>query len=190
MSKAQVNAHLKKFDKAQRAILNQLRAEILEELPSAIEVIKYGIPTFEIHGVPVIGFDGYKGHNSIFPYSGSTNEYLEKELSKYVKTKGSIHFSLDKAFPRALLKKIIKVKIAQINASYPTKSGEYLEFYGNGILKAKGKFKENSMHGYWEWFRKDGSKMRSGSFKLGVQSGLWITYDQNGKAFKKTNFPS
>jgi len=32
--------------------------------------------------------------------------------------------------------------------------------------------------------------MRSGSFKNGKQSGLWTTYDQRGKAFKKTNFPS
>jgi uncharacterized protein YdhG (YjbR/CyaY superfamily) len=190
MSKAQITAHLKKFEKAQRAILNQLRTDILEELPSAVEVIKYGIPTFEIQGVPVLGFYGYKAHNSLFPYSGSTTKYLEKELAKYVQTKGSIHFSLDKPFPKPLLKKIIKVKIAQINASYPNKAGEYLEFYSHGILKSKGKMKQGKMHGYWEWFRKDGTKLRSGSFKVGVQSGLWTTYDQSGKPYKKTNFPS
>ena len=44
MSKAQITAHLKKFEKAQRAILNQLRSDILEELPTAQEIImKYGI---------------------------------------------------------------------------------------------------------------------------------------------------
>ncbi len=190
MSKAQITAHLKKFDKAQRGILSQLRREILEELPSAVEVIKYGIPTFEISGVPVIGFDGYKAHNSVFPYSGSTTKYLEKELARYVQTKGSIHFSLDKPFPKPLLKKIIKVKIAQINASYPNKVGEYLEFYPNGTLKSKGKFKQGKLNGYWEWFRKDGTKLRSGSFNVGVQSGLWTTYDQSGKPYKKTNFPT
>ncbi len=190
MSKAQITAHLKKFDKAQRDILSQLRKDILEELPTAQEIIKYGIPTFAIEGVPILGFDGYKAHNSLFPYSGSTNKYLEKELAKYVQTKGSIHFALVKPFPRAHLKKIIKVRIAQINASYPNKSGEFLEFYGNGVLKAKGKMKQGKLHGYWEWFRKDGTKLRSGSFAAGEQSGLWITYDQSGKAYKKTNFPS
>ena len=189
MSKAQVTAHLKKFDKNQRAILNQLRSEILEELPSAQEVIKYAIPTFVIEGVPILGIDGYKAHNSLFPYSGSTTKYLEKELAKYVQTKGSIHFPLDKPFPRPLLKKIIKVKIAQINASYPNRVGDYLEFYANGILKAKGKMKQGKMHGYWEWFRKDGTKLRSGSFKAGVQSGLWTTYNQEGRPYKKSNFP-
>ena len=190
MSKAQVTAHLKKFDKKQREILAQLRTDILVELPTAQEVIKYGIPTFEVEGVPVLGFDGYKAHNSVFPYGGSINQYLEKELAKYVQTKGSIHFALDKPFPKPLLKKLIKVKIAHINASYPNRMGEYMEFYGNGILKAKGKMKQAKMHGYWEWFRKDGTKLRSGSFKNGQQSGLWITYDQNGKPYKKSNFPS
>jgi len=187
MSKAQINTHLKKFDKSQRAILSQLRTDILEELPTAQEIIKYGIPTFALEGIPVLGFDGFKAHNSLFPYSGSANTLLEKDLAKYVQTKGSIHFSLDKPFPRALLKKIIKVRIAQINASYPSKIGEYLEFFGNGVLKAKGKMRQGKMHGYWEWFRKDGTKLRSGSFIHGEQSGLWITYDQSGKPYKKSN---
>ena len=83
MSKAQITQHLKKFDKEQRAALTLLREQILLELPTAEEVIKYGIPTFTIQGVPVLGFDGYKAHNSIFPYSGSINALMEKELAKY-----------------------------------------------------------------------------------------------------------
>ena len=42
--------------------------------------------------------------------------------------------------------------------------------------------------GYWEWFRKDGSKMRSGYFKNGKQTGTWTTYDKSGKEFKVTTF--
>jgi antitoxin component YwqK of YwqJK toxin-antitoxin module len=42
--------------------------------------------------------------------------------------------------------------------------------------------------GYWEWFRKDGTKMRSGYFRLGKQVGEWTTYDKKGKAVKVTNF--
>jgi antitoxin component YwqK of YwqJK toxin-antitoxin module len=44
------------------------------------------------------------------------------------------------------------------------------------------------MHGKWEFFRQDGSIMRSGSFKAGVQSGEWITYDAKGKKVKTTKF--
>jgi len=44
------------------------------------------------------------------------------------------------------------------------------------------------MEGYWEWFRKNGTKMRSGHFEKGKQAGEWITYDKSGKVFKVTSF--
>jgi len=188
MTAAQISTHLKKFGPEQRKILAMLRDQIAEALPSSVQVIKYGIPTFLIEGVPVIGFDGYKNHNSIFPYSGSFNSRLAKELQKYEQTKGSIHFDLEKPFPKPLLKKILKARIEQINDSYPKKSGEYLEFYPNGLLKAKGKYKAGKLHGDWKWFRKTGVIMRSGSFKSGEQIGTWITYDAKGKIYKKTSF--
>ena len=186
MSKALVDKHLKNFEIGQRQILNDLREMIAVELPTAAQVIKYGIPTFMIEGVAIIGFDGFKKHNSVFPYSGSTNLMLAKELAGYEQTKGSIHFAVDKRFPKPLLKKIIKARIIQINGNYPKRSGEYLEFYGNGVLKAIGKMKADKLHGDWKWFRKTGVIMRSGTFKNGEQTGTWITYDAKGKVYKKT----
>jgi uncharacterized protein YdhG (YjbR/CyaY superfamily) len=186
MTNAQVTAHLKKFGPEQKKILTDLRDHIASKLPSSEQVIKYGIPTFLIEGVPVIGFDGYKAHNSIFPYSGSFNSRLKKELEKYVQTKGSIHFEGGKSISKPLINKILTEKIRQINGSYPKKTGEYLEFYADGVLKAKGKYKGGKLHGEWKWFRKTGVIMRSGSFKNGVQNGTWITYDAKGKIYKNT----
>ena len=114
MSKAEITAHLKKFDKPQRDALQAVRVIIAEALPEADEVIKYGIPTFAINGKGVIGFDGYKNHNSIFPYSGSIGARLKDELANYEQTKGSIHFDKEKAIPKTLLKKIIKERLKQI----------------------------------------------------------------------------
>ena len=114
MTKAQVNAHLKKFDKPQRDALQAVRVAIAEILPEADEVIKYGIPTFAINGKGVIGFDGWKNHNSIFPYSGSMGLILKNELAKYDHTKGSIHFDKEKPFPKTLLKIIIKERLKQM----------------------------------------------------------------------------
>ena len=186
MSKARVTAHLKKFAPDQRKILSELRDHIALKLPTSDQVIKYGIPTFLIEGVPVIGFDGYKNHNSIFPYSGSFNIRLKKELEKYEQTKGSIHFEGGKSIPKPLINKILIEKIKQINDLYPKKTGEYLEFYADGVLKAKGKYKSGKLDGDWKWFRKTGVIMRSGSFKKGEQVGTWITYDAKGKVYKKT----
>lgn len=186
MSEAQITAHLRKLPPEQRKILLNLRDHIASKLPTAEQVIKYGIPTFVIEGVPVLGFDGYKNHNSIFPYNGSFNTRLKKDLEKYEQTKGSIHFEGGKSIPKPLVNKILAEKIQQINDSYPKKNGEYLEFYTNGILIAKGKYKAGKLHGEWKWFRKTGVIMRSGFFKNGEQTGTWITYDAKGKVYKKT----
>jgi uncharacterized protein YdhG (YjbR/CyaY superfamily) len=117
MSKAEITAHLKKFEKPQRDALQAVRLIIADALPEAEEVIKYGIPTFAINGKGVIGFDGYKNHNSIFPYSGSIGARLKDELANYEQTKGSIHFDKEKPMPKTLLKKIIKERLKQIAES-------------------------------------------------------------------------
>ena len=44
----------------------------------------------------------------------------------------------------------------------------------------------DKMSGYWEWFRKDGTKLRSGHFQDGEQVGEWITYDKKGEVYKVT----
>jgi uncharacterized protein YdhG (YjbR/CyaY superfamily) len=186
MSNAQVSKHLKKFGPEQKKILTDLRAHIASKLPTSEQVIKYGIPTFLIEGVPVIGFDGFKNHNSIFPYSGSFNARLKNELAKYEQTKGSIHFESGISIPKPLVNKILRERISQINTTYPKKSGEYLEFYVNGVLKAKGRYKGGKLNGDWGWFRKTGVIMRSGSFKNGNQHGTWVTYDAKGKVYKRT----
>lgn len=63
-------------------------------------------------------------------------------------------------------------------------------FYQNGNPRYKGSYKASKMHGYWEFFRKDGTLMRSGSFDSGKQIGIWTTYDQSGHPYKETDFGS
>jgi uncharacterized protein YdhG (YjbR/CyaY superfamily) len=139
MVESAVDIHFRQFSGEQRRTLEAVRRTILESLSGANEVIKYGIPTFVIEGVAVIGLDGYKNHNSLFPYGSAINLIFEKELSSFVKTKGSIHFSKERPFPKTLLKKIIRERIRLINATYPKKNGEYLQFYLSGELKVREK---------------------------------------------------
>jgi antitoxin component YwqK of YwqJK toxin-antitoxin module len=53
-------------------------------------------------------------------------------------------------------------------------------FYENGLPRFKGDYLDGEMHGMWEFFRKDGSLMRSGEFNRGIQVGIWRTYDRAG----------
>ena len=54
----------------------------------------------------------------------------------------------------------------------------------------KGAHLDGEMHGAWEFYRTDGSMMRSGTFERGKQTGTWRTYDRAGKVVKETRFKS
>ena len=55
-------------------------------------------------------------------------------------------------------------------------------------LRGRGQMLDDEMHGYWEWFRLNGTIMRSGHFDRGRQTGLWTTYDRSGAPHKETQF--
>lgn len=63
---------------------------------------------------------------------------------------------------------------------------EHVVCHKDGSVWAKGKKRGGVLSGYWEWFRKDGTRMRSGHFEKGEQVGEWITYDKQGKVYKVT----
>ena len=60
--------------------------------------------------------------------------------------------------------------------------------FADGSVKASGFELDGKLHGHWEWFRIDGSLMRSGEFDLGNQVGLWRTWDRAGRVVKETSF--
>jgi antitoxin component YwqK of YwqJK toxin-antitoxin module len=71
-------------------------------------------------------------------------------------------------------------------AKKKAKPKEHIHYHKDGSIWAKGQMLDGVMTGYWEWFRKDGTKMRSGSFEKGKQVGEWTTYDQKGQVYKVT----
>lgn len=179
---------LKVFPDAQRRCLESVRETLRSLLPHATEDLSWGMPTFRIDGIIVTSYLGFTHHNSLFP-GPEVQALLKKELEGYETTKGTIHFDKEKPPPKSFLKKLVEARIAVINSGYPKKSGEFKEFYSNGVLKASGKYKDNDMHGAWTFYRKDGSPMRSGSFSEGTQVCTWTTYTADGKPHKTTEFP-
>jgi antitoxin component YwqK of YwqJK toxin-antitoxin module len=146
------------------------------------------MPTLRIGEDYLCHVMGFKNHNSLFPSSGSIAIKFNKELANFTVSKGTIHFDLEKPFPKSLLKKILLARLNQINESYPRKNGRFVEYYKNGGIKAEGKYQTNKMYGQWQFFRQDGSLMRSGGFNNGKQIGVWITFDAKGKKVKETKF--
>ncbi|MEI6478373.1 MAG: hypothetical protein WCO52_05305 [bacterium] len=67
-------------------------------------------------------------------------------------------------------------------------SQENKVYHKDGSLWAKAPMAGDTQDGYWEWFRKDGTKVRTGHFDKGKQTGEWVTYDKMGRVVKVTQF--
>lgn len=66
-------------------------------------------------------------------------------------------------------------------------SKPHIQYHKDGTVWAKGQTVNGVPEGYWEWFRVDGTKLRSGHFENGEQIGEWITYDKKGEKYKATD---
>ncbi|HKQ10361.1 MAG TPA: hypothetical protein VJS85_04160 [Rhizomicrobium sp.] len=70
------------------------------------------------------------------------------------------------------------------------RSKPFIKKHRDGSLWAKGQTLNGVPTGYWEWYRKDGIRLRSGYFKAGEQTGEWTTYDAKGRVYKVTKMKS
>jgi uncharacterized protein YdhG (YjbR/CyaY superfamily) len=98
-----------------RGTFNRMRAAIRSAVPpEATEIISYGIPAFKHHGV-LVWFASFSNHCSLFP-TASVIEAFKNELKRFATSKGTIQFPTDKPLPTALVKKLVKARVAQIES--------------------------------------------------------------------------
>jgi uncharacterized protein YdhG (YjbR/CyaY superfamily) len=96
-----------------RSTLNKIRAVIRAAAPpEATEVISYRIPTFKYKGM-LIGFAAFSNHCSLFPGSLSAMKALKNEFKDFETSKGTIRFPVDKPPSDALVKKLVKARLAE-----------------------------------------------------------------------------
>ncbi|WP_371348046.1 toxin-antitoxin system YwqK family antitoxin [Ancylobacter sp. IITR112] len=62
----------------------------------------------------------------------------------------------------------------------------FAKTHRDGSLWSRGQTVDGVPVGEWEWFRKDGTRLRSGTFDKGRQVGEWTTYDREGNVYKVT----
>ena len=95
-----------------RGTLIKMRAAIRSAAPpEATETISYRIPAFKYKGV-LVWFAAFSNHCSLFP-TAAVIEAFKNELKGFSTSKGTIHFPTDKPLPTALIKKLVKARIAQ-----------------------------------------------------------------------------
>ena len=108
-----VDEYLTAVPQPARATLSKVRAAIRSMVPAeTTEVISYGIPGFRSSGM-LIWYAAFSDHCSLFPTAGVI-ERLKQELKPFRTSKGTIHFPVDKPLPAALVKKITKMRVADL----------------------------------------------------------------------------
>jgi len=108
-----VDEYLAGVPEPARSTLQKVRAAIRAAAPpEATEAISYRIPTFQYKG-GLVGFAAFENHCSFFPMSSSVVDAFKDELKGYQTSKGTIRFPVDKPLPAALVKKLVKARIAE-----------------------------------------------------------------------------
>jgi uncharacterized protein YdhG (YjbR/CyaY superfamily) len=112
-----IDEYLAGVSEPARSTLKRVRAAIRAAAPrEATETISYGMPAFKYKGV-LLWFATFADHCSLFPTAAIIAAF-KHELKRYSTTKGTIHFPTDKPLPAALVKKLVKARVAQLDSKY------------------------------------------------------------------------
>jgi len=112
-----VDAYLATLPPESRRALQKIRQAIAQAAPGAEEGFSYGVPAFKLDGRPLAAYSASKKHCSYYPMSGDVVSTFARELSAYDTLKGTIHFSPVRPLPAALVKRLVKARIAELRTS-------------------------------------------------------------------------
>ena len=108
-----IDEYLTALSADKRAALEKLRKTIRTAAPKAEECISYGLAAFRLDGKPLVAFGATANHCAFYLMSSSTVEAHKDELKDYDTSKGTIRFQADKPLPVALVRKLVKARIAE-----------------------------------------------------------------------------
>ncbi len=107
-----IDEYLAGLSDDKRAALERLRKTIRAAAPKAEECISYQLHAFRQDGM-LVAFGATANHCAFYLMSSSTVEAHEGELENYDTSKGTIRFQADKPLPVALVRKLVKARIAE-----------------------------------------------------------------------------
>lgn len=111
-----VDEYLAALNEDQRAALEKLRKTIRTAAPKAEECISYDIPAYRQNGRLLVAFGAAKKHCSFFPGALPVATHQD-ELKDYSTSKGTIRFPAGQPLPAALVRKLVKTRIAERGAA-------------------------------------------------------------------------
>jgi len=108
-----VDEYIQAVPEPARGTLKKIRAIIRSVVPlETTETISDQIPMFKYKGA-LFGYAAFSNHCSLFPMGSSVIQAFKDDLKDFETSKGTIRFPVDKPPPAALVKKLVKARIAQ-----------------------------------------------------------------------------
>jgi len=107
-----VDEYLATLSDDKRAALEKLRKTIRAAAPDAEECISYQLPAFRLNGM-LVAFGATANHCAFYPMSASAVAAHKDDLKDYDTSKGTIRFQPDHPLPAALVRKLVKARIAE-----------------------------------------------------------------------------
>ena len=106
-----IDQYITDFPLEVRTILEKMRDTIRKTAPEAEEAIRYGMPTFILHG-NLVHFAAFRHHIGFYPTESGVAAF-ETELAPYVHGKGSIQFPIDQPVPYDLVRRIVEFRVRE-----------------------------------------------------------------------------
>ena len=101
----------------QRVALERVVDLARSTVPDAVDGRSYGMPALTYAGRPLIGILAAKDHLSVFPFSPAAIEAVSDRLPGFSLSKGTIRFSVAQPVPDDVVRDLVALRRAEIDAS-------------------------------------------------------------------------
>lgn len=109
-----VAAYLAAMPADARRATGQLRALIRAAAPKAVESRSYGIIGYKIDGRAFVYCGGFTQHVAMYPVTPAMRREHADAIAPFQASKGTLKFPLAKPLPVALIKRLLKTRVAEM----------------------------------------------------------------------------
>ena len=97
-----------------RTAVGRLRMLIRAAAPTAVESRSYGILGYKIDGHAFMYCGGFKQHVALYPVTPAMRRDHADAIAPFHVSKGTLRFPLEKPLPVALIKRLLKTRVAEM----------------------------------------------------------------------------